>query len=70
MKTALENDPEFFMAYTHRGIRRLNATNQEFPKADITKALSISQDKLTPSEVILRNALVMPNEDLKADISE
>lgn len=69
MKTALENDPEFFMVYTHRGIRRLNATNQELPKADITKALSISQDKLTPSEVILRNALVMLNDDLKADIS-
>ncbi|MDI1324091.1 MAG: hypothetical protein PSV36_15165 [Algoriphagus sp.] len=69
MKTAIENDPEFFMAYTHRGIRRLNATNQELPKADITKALSISQDKLTPSEVILRKALVLLNEDLKADIS-
>lgn len=69
MKTALENDPEFYIAYTHRGIRRLNATNQELPKADITRAVSISQNKLTPSEVILRNALVMLNNDLKADIS-
>lgn len=69
MKTALENDPKFFIAYTHRGIRRLNATNQELPKTDITRAVSISQDKLTPSEVILRNALVMLIDDLKADIS-
>lgn len=69
MRSAIENDPAFFMAYTHRGIRRLNAANQELPKADITKALSISQDGLTPAEAILRKALVMLNENLKADIS-
>lgn len=36
MKTAIENDPEFFMPYNHRGIRGLNTTNQELPEADIT----------------------------------
>ena len=49
MKTALENDPEFFMAYTHRALRRINATNQDLPKADITKALSISCHEIPAS---------------------
>lgn len=36
MKTAIENDPEFFIPYNLLGIRWLNATNQELPEADIT----------------------------------
>lgn len=69
MKKALENDPEFFMALAHRGIGSLNATNPDFPKGNITKALAVSEEKLTGSEKILRKALVMLNADLKSDIT-
>lgn len=69
MKKALESDPEFYMALTHRGLGSLNATNPDFPKENITKALAVSEDKLTGSEKILRKALVMLNQDLKSDIS-
>ena len=69
MKKALENDPDFFMALAHRGIGSLNAENPDFPKGNIAKALSVSEDKLTGSEKILRKALVMLNQDLKSDIS-
>lgn len=69
MRKALENDPEFFMALAHRGLGSLNAQNPDFPKGNITKALSVSEDKLTGSEKILRKALVMLNQDLKSDIT-
>lgn len=69
MKKALENDPDFFMALAHRGLGSLNAENPDFPKGNNTKALSVSEDKLTGSEKILRKALVMLNQDLKSDIT-
>jgi tetratricopeptide (TPR) repeat protein len=59
MQKALEIDPEFFMALAHRGIGSLNSNNPEFPKENIKKALAVSQDKLTPSEKVLRKALLM-----------
>jgi tetratricopeptide (TPR) repeat protein len=69
MVKAIASDPEFFMALAHWGIGSLNAKNPEFPKGNITKALSVSEDKLTDSEKILRKALVMLNQDLKSDIT-
>lgn len=69
MTKALENDPEFFMALAHRGIRSLNSTNPDFPKGNIKKALAVSEAKLTESEKIIRKALVMLDNDLKADIT-
>lgn len=69
MLKALENDPEFFMALAHRGIGSLNATNPDFPKGNISKALAVSEDKLTGSEKILRKALVLLNQDLQSDIT-
>lgn len=69
MAKALESDPEFFMALTHRGLGSLNATNPNFPKENITKALAVSEAKLTGSEKILRKALVLLDQDLKSDIT-
>lgn len=69
MAKALESDPEFFMVLAHRGIGSLNATDQDFPKENITKALALAEDKLTGSEKILRKALVLLNQNLQADIT-
>ncbi|MEB2779318.1 hypothetical protein U3A58_02845 [Algoriphagus sp. C2-6-M1] len=69
MMKALESDPEFFMALAHRGLGSLNASNSDFPKENITKALAVPENKLTGSEKILRKALVMLDKDLKSDIS-
>jgi tetratricopeptide (TPR) repeat protein len=69
MEKATSLDPEFFMALAQWGIGSLNAKNQDFPKGNITKALAVSEDKLTGSEKILRKALVMLDQDLKSDIT-
>lgn len=69
LNKALESDPAFFMALTHRGIGSLNSTNPEFPKDNIKKALAVPEVNLTESEKILRKALVMLDMDLKADIT-
>ena len=47
MGKAIASDPEFFMALAHLGIGNLNAKNPDFPKGNITKALAISENKLT-----------------------
>jgi tetratricopeptide (TPR) repeat protein len=69
MTKALEGDPEFFMALAHRGIGSLNSTNPDFPEENIKKAFAVSEAKLTESEKIIRKALVMLDNDLKADIT-
>lgn len=69
MVKALESDPEFFMALAHRGLGSLNATNPDFPKENIKKALAVSEDKLTGSEKIIRKAMVLLIDDLKTDIT-
>jgi len=69
MEKATSLDPEFFMALAQWAIGSLNAKNQDFPKGNITKALAVSEDKLTGSEKILRKALVMLDQDLKSDIT-
>ncbi len=69
MKKALESDPEFYMALAHRGIMGLNAANTDFVKENISKALAVSENKLTGPEKILRKALVMLDQDLKSNIT-
>lgn len=69
MQKALESDPEFYMALAHQAIGSLNATNTDFAQENISKALAVSENKLTGSEKILRKALVMLDNDLKADIT-
>lgn len=66
---AIEIDPQFFTALTHRALGSLNSTNPDFPKENIKKAIAIPETTLTESEKILRKALVLLDKDLKADIT-